>query len=157
MSENPLLQLQELGQSPWCDSVSRGLIAGDLGRWIRAGEITGVTSNPTIFEKAIDGSDEYDEDLRGLARAGKSASEVFDALAVQDIRATADRPRECLHQDSGHAAGHPGLRAGYRRGPQHQRHAAVLDRELRAGSPGVHEWAGEAPGGRQADRPRRLG
>ena len=108
MSENPLLQLQELGQSPWCDSVSRGLIAGDLGRWIRAGEITGVTSNPTIFEKAIDGSDEYDEDLRGLARAGKSASEVFDALAVQDIRATADLLRP-IYERTGRGDGYVSL------------------------------------------------
>jgi transaldolase len=108
MSENPLLQLQELGQSPWCDSLSRTLIAGDLGRWIRAGEITGVTSNPTIFEKAIDGSDEYDEDLRGLARAGKSASEVFDALAVQDIRATADLLRP-IYERTGRADGYVSL------------------------------------------------
>ncbi len=108
MTENPLLQLQELGQSPWCDSLSRSLIAGDLGRWIRSGEITGVTSNPTIFEKAIDGSDEYDEDLRRLARAGKSASEVFDTLAVQDIRATADLLRR-IYERTGRGDGYVSL------------------------------------------------
>jgi len=108
MTENPLLQLQELGQSPWCDSLSRSLIAGDLGRWIRSGEITGVTSNPTIFEKAIDGSDEYDEDLRRLARAGKSASEVFDTLAVQDIRATADLLRP-IYERTGRGDGYVSL------------------------------------------------
>src|SRR5919198_5500897 len=90
MSENPLLQLQELGQSPWCDSVSRSLIAGDLGRWIRAGEITGVTSNPTIFEKAMTEDTDYDESFRALVWAGKNAEEIAEGLALEDIRAVAD-------------------------------------------------------------------
>jgi transaldolase len=90
MADNPLLQIQALGQSPWCDSVSRSLIAGDLTTWIRAGEITGLTSNPTIFEKAINESTDYDDTFETLVRAGKNADEIFEALALEDIRTVAD-------------------------------------------------------------------
>jgi len=90
MAENPLIQIQALGQSPWCDSVSRSLIGGSLTRWIRAGEITGLTSNPTIFEKAINESTEYDDTFETLVRAGKNAGDIFEALALEDIRTVAD-------------------------------------------------------------------
>lgn len=90
MQNNPLLQLRELGQSVWCDNIRRGTINGELARMVEAGEITGLTSNPTIFEKAITGSTDYDDDLRRLAEAGKSATEIYEALAVDDIRAVAD-------------------------------------------------------------------
>jgi transaldolase len=90
MQQNPLLQLRALGQSPWCDNVSRSFIREKLAGWIGAGEITGVTSNPTIFEKAIAGSADYDDAFESLIRAGKDAREIFDALAVEDIQAVAD-------------------------------------------------------------------
>jgi transaldolase len=90
MTSNPLIQLRDAGQSPWCDNVSRGFIQEKLTGWISAGEITGLTSNPTIFEKAMADSREYDEPFEELARASKSAPEIFDTLAVQDIQAVAD-------------------------------------------------------------------
>ena len=98
MAKNPLLQLRELGQSPWCDNVSRAFIAGELSKWIRAGEISGVTSNPTIFEKAIGHTADYDTAFVTLAHAGKSAVEIFDALAVEDIQAVADLLRPIYDQ-----------------------------------------------------------
>ena len=87
---NPIQQVQSLGQSVWYDNVRRGLLtSGELKRLIALG-VTGVTSNPTIFEKAIAGSTDYDQVLLGLAREGKSALEVYEALAIEDLRAAAD-------------------------------------------------------------------
>ncbi|MBI5532654.1 MAG: transaldolase [Deltaproteobacteria bacterium] len=84
---NPLLALQRLGQSPWHDNIRRDLLtSGILARMIEEGEITGLTSNPTIFEQAIAKSEIYDEAIRRLAREGKSAEAIFEALSVEDIR-----------------------------------------------------------------------
>jgi transaldolase len=89
--DSPLLALQRFGQSPWYDNIRRGLLtSGALERMIADGDITGLTSNPTIFEQAIGKSTDYDDTLTRLARAGKSADEIFDALAIEDIRAAAD-------------------------------------------------------------------
>jgi transaldolase/glucose-6-phosphate isomerase len=88
---NSLVELQKLGQSPWHDNIRRGqLTSGALRKMVRAGDITGLTSNPTIFEQAIANSDDYDEAIETLARKGKSASEIFDALSIEDIREAAD-------------------------------------------------------------------
>jgi transaldolase len=65
-------------------------MSGELKRLIDEYEIRGVTSNPTIFEKAIDTSDDYSEQLREQAERQKSASEIFEALAVRDIQMAAD-------------------------------------------------------------------
>ena len=83
-------EVQRLGQSVWYDNIRRGLIkSGELQRLIDLG-VTGLTSNTTIFEKAIAGSTDYDEALLELARQGKDVLEIFEALAVEDIRVTAD-------------------------------------------------------------------
>ena len=88
--ENPLLQAQALGQSTWHDNIRRGLLtSGELAELIRLG-ITGLTSNPTIFEKAIAGSTDYDSALLELARAGVSPAQAFENLALEDIRDAAD-------------------------------------------------------------------
>jgi transaldolase / glucose-6-phosphate isomerase len=88
---SPLLRLQQLGQSPWHDNIRRAqLTSGALERMVAEGDITGLTSNPTIFEQAIANSDDYDADIEALARQGKSAEEIFDALAIADIQAAAD-------------------------------------------------------------------
>ena len=87
----PLLQLQALGQSPWQDNISRTqLRSGGLARMVTDGDITGLTSNPTIFEQAIGKSDAYDAELHSYARAGLSAEQIFYALAIEDIQAAAD-------------------------------------------------------------------
>ncbi len=91
MMANPLVELQRLGQSPWHDNISRGLLtSGKLKKMVAAGDITGLTSNPTIFEQAISQGDDYDDGIRALAHKGKSADDIFDALAIEDIRAAAD-------------------------------------------------------------------
>ena len=98
---NPVREVQRLGQSVWYDNVRRGLLtSGEMARLIELG-ITGVTSNPTIFEKAIAGSTDYDEALLPLAQSGKSASETFETLAIEDIRATADLLRSVYNRSGG--------------------------------------------------------
>ena len=86
----PIQEAQRHGQSIWYDNIRRGLLtSGELARLIQMG-VTGVTSNPTIFEKAIAGSTDYDEGLLSLTREGKGVVETYEALAMDDIRATAD-------------------------------------------------------------------
>jgi transaldolase len=88
---NPLVRLGELGQSPWYDYITRDLVAtGELGRLIREDGLRGMTSNPTIFEKAIAGSRLYDDAIRAQADAGRSPREIFEHLAVADVRAACD-------------------------------------------------------------------
>jgi transaldolase/glucose-6-phosphate isomerase len=88
---NPLLELQRLGQSPWHDNIHRGLLrSGDLARLVRDGDVTGLTSNPTIFDQAIAHGPEYDSELATLTAAGRSPEAIVDALVVEDIRAAAD-------------------------------------------------------------------
>ena len=87
---NALQETRKLGQSIWYDNVSRGLIAsGAMAALVDAG-VTGLTSNPTIFEKAIAAGADYDEQLLALALAGADATAAFEGLAVEDIRAVAD-------------------------------------------------------------------
>jgi transaldolase len=91
MATNPLIRLGELGQSPWYDFITRDLLtSGELARLIAEDGLRGMTTNPTIFEKAIAGSELYDEDIRRLAAEGKRPAEVFEALAVEDVRAACD-------------------------------------------------------------------
>jgi transaldolase len=88
---NPLVRLAELGQSIWYDYITRELItSGELTRLITDDGLRGMTSNPTIFDKAVSGSRLYDEDIRRLADSGKSSPEIFEALAVADVRAACD-------------------------------------------------------------------
>jgi transaldolase len=88
---NPLLRLGELGQSVWYDYITRDLLAsGELARLIAADGLRGMTSNPTIFDKAVAGSRLYDPDIRRLADKGASSGEIFEALAVADVRAACD-------------------------------------------------------------------
>ena len=88
---NPLVSLGQLGQSPWYDFITRDLVrSGELARLIREDGLLGMTSNPTIFEKAIAGSKDYDADIARLTAEGKGAAEVFEALAVADVQAACD-------------------------------------------------------------------
>ena len=106
---NPLVRLGELGQSPWYDYITRDLVAsGELARLIREDGLRGMTSNPTIFEKAVAGSGAYDDDIRRLGRAGRSPGEIFEALAVADVRAACEAFAE-LHRSSGGVDGQVSL------------------------------------------------
>ena len=83
--------LTRLGQSLWYDNIQRRLLEnGDLAGMVARGEIRGVTSNPTRFNNAIAKSHDYDAALIPMARAGLSAGEIFDRLAVEDIRHATD-------------------------------------------------------------------
>ena len=88
---NPLVRLGELGQSVWYDYITRDLlVSGTLARLIREDGLRGMTSNPTIFEKAIAGSHLYDDDIRRLSEQGKSAADIFETIAVADVQAACD-------------------------------------------------------------------
>ena len=83
---NPLKALEAMGQSIWLDYMKRSLVTtGELQRLIDSDGLRGLTSNPTIFQKAVEGSQDYDDLFREWAPKGKSAGEVFEALAVRDI------------------------------------------------------------------------
>ena len=88
---NRLIELTKLDQSIWYDNVERKLLKnGEIKRLITEDGITGVTSNPSIFEKAITGSADYDEDIHSLAKAGKNIEEIYEAITIKDIIATCD-------------------------------------------------------------------
>jgi len=90
-AESRLAGLHRFGQSPWFDYISRELVArGGLKRMVDRDGLGGVTSNPSIFEKAIGAGTAYDEQIRELAGEGLEAVEVFDRLAVEDVRAACD-------------------------------------------------------------------
>ncbi|HAO78692.1 MAG TPA: transaldolase [Verrucomicrobia subdivision 3 bacterium] len=91
MKDNPLLELEAFGQSIWMDFIQRGMIAsGQLKQLIEKDGLRGVTSNPSIFEKAIAGSHDYDDAIRALALEGKSVDQIYDSLTVEDIQRVAD-------------------------------------------------------------------
>jgi len=91
MTVNPLVQLGELGQSPWFDYITREMLqTGELERLIARDGLRGMTTNPTIFEKAVAGSDRYDADIRALADSGLKPGEIFEALAVADVQRACD-------------------------------------------------------------------
>src|SRR5215813_14102966 len=91
MSVSPLVELTNSGQSIWYDGIDRGLItSSELTRLIDYFEVRGVTSNPTILNKAIDSSDDYSDQLREQAERQKSASDIYEALVVRDIQMAAD-------------------------------------------------------------------
>ena len=102
MKSNPLLELQSLGQSIWIDFISRGIISsGELQRMIKEDGVSGVTSNPSIFEKAITKSDDYDEAIRALTVQGKTTDEVYQLLTVEDIQMVADVLRPTYDRTDG--------------------------------------------------------
>ena len=99
---NPLQKLSDFGQAPWLDDIRRSLIeSGDLDKLIEEDGLRGITSNPSIFEKAIADSDEYDGAIRELAQNGKETQEIYFELATDDIRAAADRFRPLYDEHNG--------------------------------------------------------
>ena len=91
MTDNRLKKLAALGQSVWYDYIRRDLLTGgELERLIREDGLSGMTSNPTIFQKAIAETELYDQDIRRLAGEEKSTFQIFEGLAVADVRRAAD-------------------------------------------------------------------
>jgi transaldolase len=104
-----LSALTAAGTSVWLDQIRRGMIeSGELARMVREDSLRGVTSNPAIFEKAILGSPDYDEDIEAAANEGLSAREVYRRLAVRDVQLAADVLRG-VYDDSGGYDGYVSL------------------------------------------------
>ena len=194
-----LAALTAAGTSVWLDQIKRALIStGELQRLVEEDSLRGVTSNPTIFNAAILGSDDYDEQLAEARARGLDDRGIYQELAIRDIQDACDvlrvglrrerrrrrlrlvrgRPRPRLRhrphdgagarvlgprrppqpddQDPGHRRGHPRDRGDDLRGAQHQRHAALRRRGVRAGRRGLHPRPRAPPRGGQAAR-RRVG
>jgi len=129
---SPLFEVKRLGQSIWLDSIRRGqILSGGLGRLIEEDGLSGETANPTIFEKAIAGSADYDEAITRLAADGRSAAEIYEALAIEDIRLAADVFR-----------------------PVYERTNGRVDRQ---GGQGPHPGGGRAAGRTGGPRPQEVG
>ena len=98
---NATQQLHDLGQRLWLDNITRALLAdGTLSRYIREFAVTGLTSNPTIFDQAIRSAGVYDEAVRRKAAQGKSGEALFFDLALEDLTQAADLFRP-IHDATG--------------------------------------------------------
>jgi transaldolase len=99
---NPLMELKAVGQSVWLDDIDRGqLRSGLFGRLIDEDALSGATGNPTIFEHSITHSSTYDEQMQQLLREGKSAQEIYEALAITDVRTVAELLRPTYDRTDG--------------------------------------------------------
>ncbi len=95
-------RLHDLGQSIWLDNITREILDnGILGRYINELSVTGLTSNPTIFDEAIGNTAAYDDGIRQKARAGLKGEELFVELALEDLRRAADLFRPVFDRTSG--------------------------------------------------------
>ena len=101
---NPVKELEKHGQAVWLDFLARGFVAnGDLKKLIDTDGVKGVTSNPSIFEKAIGSSDEYDGPIGSALKKGdRSIAELFEHVAIEDIQHAADVLRPVYDQLNGH-------------------------------------------------------
>lgn len=101
VKSDPIAQLRQLGQSLWLDNIERKLItSGELAKLRDAG-VTGITSNPTIFEKAVTGSTDYHEALARLVSAGRQPGQILWDLMVEDIQGAADVFRPVFERTGG--------------------------------------------------------
>jgi transaldolase len=114
MAQKPAARLNELGQSAWLDLIGRKMIAsGELARMIDEEGIRGVTANPAIFEKAIVESSDYDDELQRFAKAGKPPLEVYEAIAIADVRAACDVLRPLFDHAKTKTSAGKGIRDGF--------------------------------------------
>ena len=99
---NPLKQLESLGQSIWLDMIQRSMLrSGELKRMIEDAGLGGLTSNPTIFEKAIGHSADYDDQISQVAKDGATRDDVYEAVVIEDIAAAADLFRPVYDRTQG--------------------------------------------------------
>ena len=99
---NKAQELHDLGQSLWLDNITREILDnGTLRRYVDEFSITGLTSNPTIFDEAIGNTAAYDEGIRAKAKAGKSGEALFMELALEDLRRAADLFRPAFEATGG--------------------------------------------------------
>jgi transaldolase len=100
--KNPLLELAEFGQSIWLDYTRRDLIVGGgLRRLIEQDGLRGMTSNPSIFEKAIVGSHNYEEDIRAMSFEGQSPKMIYETLSQRDVQSAADEFKSLYDRTDG--------------------------------------------------------
>ena len=91
MANNPASELIKFGQSVWYDNISREILQnGELARYIAEWGVRGLTSNPSIFDKAIGDSDIYDAQIAELSKTLNSPDEIYEELAVADIAEAAE-------------------------------------------------------------------
>jgi len=108
MAKNTMEELADFGQSVWLDSISRSMFkTGSLNKWIDQG-LRGMTSNPTIFDKAVGAGGDYDDQIKKLKAAGKSTFEIYDELTTTDVRDAADAFRK-VHDRTGGLDGYVSL------------------------------------------------
>jgi transaldolase len=101
MIMSKLTELEEIGQSIWLDYIQRSMItSGELKQLVGKG-LKGVTSNPAIFEKAIAGSNDYDNDLKQLIKSDRSIEQIYEALAITDITLATDTLRVVYDSSNG--------------------------------------------------------
>ncbi len=99
---NPLLELKALGQSIWLDDIDRDhLLSGQFQRLIDEDNLSGATGNPTIFEHSITHDTTYDEQKQQLIALGKSPQEIYEVLAMTDVRMVADLLRPIYERTDG--------------------------------------------------------
>jgi len=102
MVKNRVYQIKHLGQSIWYDNIERSILtSGKLKKMIEEDGICGVTSNPTIFEKAITQSNAYDVEIEELTRKGMTAEEIYDSLTIKDVTLAADILRKVYKETDG--------------------------------------------------------
>jgi len=91
MGKNPVYKIKNFGQSIWYDNIERSILtSGKLEKMVEEDGVCGVTSNPTIFEKAITQSKEYDSEIEELTRKNKTPEEVYESLTIKDVTLAAD-------------------------------------------------------------------
>ena len=102
MASTPTETLHRAGQSLWLDYITRELLrSGTMGRYIDELSVTGLTSNPSIFDKAFEGGSDYDDAIRAGAAAGRKEEDLFFDIAIEDIRAAADLLRPVWERTDG--------------------------------------------------------
>ena len=102
MNDNPLKKLEALGQSVWLDYIRKDMFAsGELRRLIDEDGLHGITSNPSIFEKAIAESDLYDNDIYDLVQKKTDVKEIYETLTMKDVRDAADEFRSVYEKTDG--------------------------------------------------------
>ena len=106
---NSLKQLEQLGQSPWLDFIQRSFTADGLQQLIDRDGLKGITSNPSIFEKAMGHGTDYDAGFKQLSEAGdKNALDIYESLAIEDIQQAADMMRP-VYEATGKVDGYVSL------------------------------------------------
>src|SRR5437764_811808 len=99
---NPLIQLAEHGQAFWYDNIRRQLLVdGSLKKLVDEDGLRGVTANPTIFEQAVAAGADYDEEIRGLTRAGADPNAMYERLITDDVRSACDILRSVYDATNG--------------------------------------------------------